>query len=73
KLLNFKWNPQDGKCYYIKEGKLYSVYDSVDTTESYDIDIKEFGYPHYNEKVICIVDTSGKEFVLLSGELYPYN
>ena len=73
KLFNFKWNPQDGKCYYIKEGKLYSVYDSVDTIESYDIDIKEFGYPHYNEKVICIVDTSGKEFVLLSGELYPYN
>ena len=71
-LFNLQWNPQDGKCYYIKEGKLCSVYDSEDTIESYDIDIKEFGYPHYGEKVLCIKDTEGKNLVLLNGQLYPY-
>lgn len=72
---NLQWNPHDGKCYYIKEGKLYSVYDSEDTIESYDldIDIKEFGYTHYDEKNIVIKDADGNGFVLLSGQLYPYN
>lgn len=74
-LFNLQWNPHDGKCYYIKEGKLYSVYDSEDTIESYDldIDIKEFGYTHYDEKNIVIKDADGNSFVLLSGKLYPYN
>ncbi|MBR1642292.1 MAG: hypothetical protein IJ683_08230 [Butyrivibrio sp.] len=72
---NLHWNPQDGKCYYIKEGKLYSVHDSEDTVvwHNIDMEIKSFGYPHLEESVMCIEDANNNEFVIIGGKVYPYN
>ena len=72
---NLHWNPQDGKCYYSKEGKLYSVHDSEDTVvwHNIDMEIKSFGYPHLEESVMCIEDANNNEFVIIGGKVYPYN
>ncbi|MBE5829606.1 MAG: hypothetical protein E7305_09115 [Butyrivibrio sp.] len=72
---NLAWNPQDGKCYYIKEGKLYSVYDSEDTVEWHNIDmeIKSFGYAHLEDSVICIQNADDNGFVIIGGKAYPYH
>ena len=71
-FFNLQWNPQDGKCYYISEGKLHSVYDSMDSIVDYDIEAKEFIYPHSDDRVLCYKNAEGKELILINGEAYPY-
>ncbi len=72
-LFNLQWNPLDGKCYYIKEKKLYSVGTTSGTEESYDIDIDTFSFARGDDEVLCIDGTDGQEYILLFGRLYKYH
>ena len=72
-LFNLQWNPLDGKCYYIKEKKLYSVGTTPGSEEAYDIDIDTFSFARGDDKVLCLEGTDNQEYILLFGRLYKYH
>ncbi|RKM57609.1 hypothetical protein D6855_13780 [Butyrivibrio sp. CB08] len=72
-LFNLQWNPLDGKCYYIKEKKLYSVGTTAGSEEAYDIDVDTFSFARGDDEVLCIEGTDNQEYILLFGRIYKYH